>query len=347
MKYNQLGRTGIEVSDICLGTMTWGSQNSEAEAHEQLDYAVSEGVNFFDTAEMYPTTPRKAETTGLTEELCGTWLKGRADRDKIVVATKATGEGNADIRNGARLTGKVLREALEGSLKRLQTDVIDLYQMHWPNRGSYHFRQYWTFDPNNIAPGNMEDEVIDILREVEKLQAEGKLRAFGMSNETAWGTMKWLEISEKHRLPRIAAMQNEYSLACRIYDLDMAEISVNEDVGLLSYSPLAAGSLSGKYRDGTIPSGSRRELSDNLNGRYVAQTERVIDQYAMIAERHGLNLAQMSLAFCRQRPFMMSTIIGATSMEQLKTNIDSKDVQLSAEVLEEIQMVYRETPQPM
>ena len=347
MKFNKLGKTDIDVSEICLGTMTWGSQNSEAEAHEQLDYAVGEGVNFIDTAEMYPTTPRLAETTGRTEEYLGTWLKGRADRDKLVVATKITGEGNMDIRNGARVTGAIVREALEQSLVRLQTDVIDLYQLHWPNRGSYHFRKYWAFDPGNLKPGDMDQEVADILGEVQKLQQEGKLRTFGLSNESAWGTMKFLEMATKHNLPRIVSMQNEYSLICRIYDTDMAEVSMLENVGLLAFSPLAAGGLSGKYVDGTVPEGSRRSMQDGLNGRYVPQSEKAISLYNDIAEKHGLSLAQMSLAFCLTRPFMTSVIIGATSMDQLKTNVGAKDLQLSADVMADIQAVYRDNPQPM
>tara|TARA_R110000751_G_scaffold234229_9_gene335759 strand:+ start:49864 stop:50907 length:1044 start_codon:yes stop_codon:yes gene_type:complete len=347
MKYNRLGQTDMMVSEICLGTMTWGSQNDEAEAHEQLDYAIGEGINFIDTAEMYPTTPRLPETTGRTEELIGTWLKDRPDRDKLIVATKLSGEGNKDIRNGDRVTGAILREALEGSLKRLQTDIVDLYQLHWPNRGTYHFRQNWTFDPNNLKPGDMDQEIADILGEVSRLCDEGKLRAFGLSNETAWGTMKFLDASRKHGLPRIASMQNEYNLTCRIYDLDMAEISVLEKIGLMAYSPLAAGGLSGKYLDGDIAEGTRRSIQKDLNGRYVPQAEKAISLYRDVARKHGLDLAQMALAFCLTRPFMMSVIIGATSMEQLKNNIASRDLVLSEEVLADIQTVYRDNPLPM
>lgn len=347
MKYNALGRTQIKVSEICLGTMTWGSQNSQAEADEQLDYAVGEGVNFIDTAEMYPTTPRKAETTGLTEEICGNWLVGRADRDKLVVATKVTGEGNSDIRDGARVTGKIVREALEGSLKRLKTDHVDLYQLHWPNRGSYHFRQYWKFNPNNLNPGNIDQEIADILGEVKLLQDEGKLRMFGLSNESAWGTQKWIETSNKYNLPRVVSIQNEYSLICRIFDLDMAEVSVMEDVGLLAFSPLAAGPLSGKYLDGSIPAGSRRSMQDNLNGRYTEQSAKAIGLYGEVAKKHGLDFAQMALAFCLTRPFMASIIIGATNMDQLRTNIAAKDTMLGQDVMDDIQTVYRDFPMPM
>lgn len=347
MKLKKLGRTDIEVSEICLGSMTWGSQNSEAEAHEQLDYAVDQGVNFIDTAEMYPTTPRLAETTGRTEEYIGTWLKNRADREKLVIATKITGEGNKDVRNGSRVTGALIREALEDSLTRLQTDHIDLYQLHWPNRGSYHFRKYWTFDPNNLNAGDTEQEVVDMLGEVSLLQKEGKLREFGLSNESAWGTMKFLQVAEQHDLPRIVSMQNEYSLICRIYDTDMAELSVLEDVGLLAFSPLAAGALSGKYVDGIIEPGSRRSMQDGLNGRYCPQSEAAIALYNDVAKKHGLNLAQMALAFVMTRPFTTSVIIGATSMDQLKTNIGAKGVELTEDVLADIQAVYRDHPRPM
>ncbi|MCP4316574.1 MAG: aldo/keto reductase [Hyphomicrobiales bacterium] len=347
MKFKQLGCTDMTVSEICIGSMTWGSQNSLTEAHEQLDYAIGEGVNFIDTAEMYPTTPRLAETTGLTEEIVGAWLKGRSDRDNLVVATKITGEGNSDVRDGKRVDGLMIRQALEDSLMRLKTDRVDLYQLHWPNRGSYHFRKYWKYDPSTLQPGDMEQEVADLLGAVARLQEEGKLKAFGLSNESAWGTMKFLDVSRTHNLPRIASMQNEYSLVCRVYDLDMAEVGVHEDIGLMAFSPLAAGALSGKYLDGTIPEGSRRSMQPELNGRYVPQSEKAIALYAEVANKHGLNLAQMSLAFCLSRSFMTSAIVGATSMEQLRTNIAAKDVDLSEDVLTDIQSVYRDNPRPM
>ena len=347
MKQNRLGNSNILVSEICLGSMTWGSQNSEAEAHQQLDYAIGEGVNFIDTAEMYPTTPRLAQTTGLTEKLIGTWLKSRKDRNDLVIATKITGEGNADVRQGKRVDGKMIREALEGSLLRLQTDIIDLYQLHWPNRGSYHFRKYWTYDARNQQVGNMDQEVADMLGEVERLQTEGKLKAFGLSNESAWGLMKFLDVANRLDLPRIVSVQNEYNLTCRIFDLDMAEVSIREQVGLMAFSPLAAGGLSGKYLQGDIPAGSRRSMQPDLNGRYVKQSEKVIAEYATIAEKHHINLAQMALAFCISRPFMMSTIIGATSMEQLKVNLAARNLRLGEDVLSDIQNVYRETPMPV
>jgi aryl-alcohol dehydrogenase-like predicted oxidoreductase len=347
MKTITLGRTGIEVTQICLGTMTWGSQNSEAEAHGQLDFAVDAGVNFLDTAEMYPTTPRLKETTGRTEEFIGTWLKGRLDRDRLVVATKVTGEGNPDVRDGARVTGKALREALEGSLKRLQTDYVDLYQLHWPNRGTYHFRKIWNFDPASQDVRDMEGEVEDILAAVAQLIREGKVRAFGLSNETAWGTMKFLDASKRHGLPRIATMQNEYSLLCRLYDGDMAELSVREDITLMAFSPLAAGLLTGKYSNGIIPPGTRHSIQPTLNGRTTEQAALAVKEYCAIARKHGIDPAAMAIAFCMSRPFPVSPIIGATSMAQLKTNLSAGALQLWPDVLSDIEAVRRRYPMPM
>ena len=215
----KLGRTGLDVSALCLGTMTWGSQNSESEAHDQIEMAVDAGIDIIDTAEMYPTTPRKAETTGLTESILGSWLAKPSNREKVIVATKIVGEGVKDMRGGMRVTGAMIRQALEDSLKRLRTDHIDLYQLHWPNRGSYHFRKNWTYDATGLEVGDMDQEVADMLGAVADLQGEGKLGHFGLSNESAWGVMKFLEQSDRHGLPRVASIQNEYSLLCRHFDL--------------------------------------------------------------------------------------------------------------------------------
>lgn len=347
MQYRKLGRTGIEVSSICLGTMTWGSQNNQAEADAQLDLAIGEGVNFIDTAEMYPTTPRTSETFGETETILGNWLKGRADRDKLIVATKVTGEGNSNVRGGARVTGKIVREALEASLVRLQTDYTDLYQLHWPNRGSYSFRRNWKYDPSSRHVGNMEQEVADILGEVALLKEEGKLREFGLSNETAWGVMKFVEASERHGLPRIVSIQNEYSLLCRLFDLDLAETCIREDVGLMAYSPLATGLLTGKYAGGEVPAGSRLTILANLNGRATEQAHEATAAYCDLARQNGLPPEQMALAFAMSRPFMMSVIIGATSIDQLKTNLGAARVALSEDVMEAIGAIHRRYPMPM
>lgn len=347
MKYNPLGRTGINVSEICLGTMTWGTQNTEAEGHEQMDYAVGEGVNFFDTAELYPVTPLSAETYGDTERIIGTWFAGRGKRDDIVLATKVAGPGRPYIENGDGYSPGKIKRACEASLKRLQTDYIDLYQVHWPNRGSYHFRQNWGFGPENDDSTQAKDDIAMILETLAELVSEGKVRHIGLSNESAWGTAQYLKLAEQKGLPRIASMQSEYSLMLRLYDLDMAELSMHEDVGLLAWSPLAAGILSGKYEGGNIPAGSRMTLNPDMNGRYTDHSRPALDAYLAIARKHGLDPSQMALAFCLSRAFMTSAIIGATSMEQLKTNIAAKDVSLSDAVITEIADVYRQWPVPI
>ena len=348
MEKRRLGRTDIHVSAICLGTMTWGSQNSTAEAHAQIELALDEGVNFLDTAEMYPTTPRRDETTGRTEEIMGEWIGANpARRGDYILATKLTGEGNSAVRDGRRVTGKEIREAIEQNLRRLQTDYIDLYQLHWPNRGSYHFRRSWTFDPSKQDVGAMDEEVASILAECEKLREEGKLRHFGLSNETAWGISRYVAVAEANGFARPVSLQNEYSLLCRYFDLDLAETALREDIGLLAYSPLAAGMLSGKYAGGEIPAGSRMSLQAELNGRNNPISRAAVDAYAEVAGKHGLALNQMALAFCLARPFMTSVIIGATSETQLKSNIAAAQLDLGKDVIADIADVYRRFPVPM
>lgn len=346
MRTHKLGTTDITVSEICLGTMTWGTQNSEAEAHEQMTYAVDQGVNFFDTAELYPTTPLSKETQGRTEELIGTWLQASGKRDNVVLATKITGKGPKWIRGGDGINPEALRTALEGSLKRLQTDRIDLYQLHWPNRGSYHFRQNWTYDPSGQETTQTRDHIEATLETLAAFIAEGKIRAIGLSNESCWGTSQFLQIASEKGLPRVATIQNEYSLMCRLFDLDLAELSHNETVGLLAYTPLASGLLTGKYLDGAVPKGSRGDILNGLHGRMGDSAHAAVRAYKTVADRHGLDLAQMAIAFCLTRPFMTSVIIGATTMDQLKTDIAAKDVTLSDGVLDEIQSVYRMYPMP-
>ena len=330
MKFKTLGRTDISVSEICLGTMTWGSQNSEAEAHAQMDHAIDAGINFFDTAELYPTTPVSAETYGRTEEFIGTWLKKSGRRGDIVLATKVAGSGRPHIRNGRELDGPSVRQALEASLGRLQTDHVDLYQNHWPNRGSYHFRQCWSFDASRQDRAKAAAEIDEILSTLGDLVKEGKIRAIGLSNESAWGTLKYLRLSDEKSLPRVASIQNEYNLLYRQFDLDLAEAAHHEDVGLLAYSPLAAGLLTGKYIGGTRPEGSRATINGDLGGRLQPLQEPAVKAYREIARRHALDLAQMSLAFCLSRPFLASVIIGATSMHQLTTAIAAKYVNARA-----------------
>ncbi|MFS4436944.1 aldo/keto reductase [Paracoccaceae bacterium GXU_MW_L88] len=349
MKMNTLGRTDIDVSAICLGTMTWGvnSQNDEAEAHRQLSRAVEAGVNFIDTAEMYPTTPHSKEGQGSTEKFIGTWLKDQK-REDLVVATKIAGEGSRYIRDGAPISPEAIDDALHTSLKSLQTDYVDLYQLHWPNRGSYCFRQNWDYTPSNQPPtAQVEDEMRAILESLKGYVKEGKIRHIGLSNETAWGTMRWLQLAKELDAPRMESIQNEYSLLARLYDTDLAEMTAHEDVGLLAYSPLAAGLLTGKYAGGAIPKGARADVgSKTLGGRMTDRVHDAVAAYQAIADKHGLDLVQMSLAFCMQRPFVTSTIIGATSGEQLETCLGAADVTLSEEVLDEINTTHKQHPMP-
>jgi aryl-alcohol dehydrogenase-like predicted oxidoreductase len=347
MKYRKLGRTDFSVSEICLGTMTWGSQNSEAEAHEQMDWALDHGVNFFDTAELYPTTPVSAETYGRTEEFIGTWLKKSGKRSEIVLATKIAGSGRSHIRDGRPINAQTIAEAVDASLKRLQTDHIDLYQIHWPNRGHYHFRGAWDYDPSNQSTSEALDSIAEKLHALDGLVKAGKIRAIGLSNETAWGTMKYLRIAEEKGLPRVASIQNEYNLLYRAFDLDMAEVAHHEDVGLLAYSPLAAGLLTGKYIDGACPAGSRGTINTDLGGRLQPLQEPAVKAYLALAAEHGIDAGQMALAFCLTRPFMTSVIIGATSMEQLKTDIGAADLTLSPELLSGIAAIHRQYPMPI
>ncbi|MEM6588726.1 MAG: aldo/keto reductase [Pseudomonadota bacterium] len=346
MQRNLLGGTGIEVSALCLGSMTWGTQNTEDEGHGQIDMALDHGIDFLDTAEMYPVNPIRPETTGVTESIVGSWFAKTGRRNDVILATKHSGAGFKGARDGAPISAKTIPEAVEGSLKRLQTDVIDLYQFHWPNRGSYMFRQNWTYDPSgqNHADtmAHMEEALGALEREVEK----GRIRAFGLSNESAWGTAQWLRIAEQKGGPRVASIQNEYSLMCRLYDTDLAELSVNEDVGLLAFSPLAAGFLTGKYQNGQIPKGSRMDINGDLGGRRSDRAYGAVDAYLAVAQKHGLDPSQMALAWCLTRPFMCSAIFGATTQAQLQTAIGAADVTLSEEVLDELNAVHRAHPMP-
>lgn len=346
MRQNQLGLTDLKVSELCLGTMTWGTQNSEAEAHAQMDMALDHGINFFDTAELYPTTPLSPETQGRTEEYVGSWFKASGKRDKVILATKITGTGPKWIRGGRGISPDDLQVAIDGSLKRLQTDTIDLYQLHWPNRGSYHFRQNWTYDASAQDTTQTRDDILRTLEALNTLVKEGKIRHVGLSNESSWGTSEFLKLADQHNLPRMVSIQNEYSLLCRLFDLDLAELAHHEHVGLLAYTPLAAGLLSGKYAGGAVPEGSRLSILDGLHKRVNDISHEAVDAYLEVAKRHGLDPSQMAIAFCLTRPFMTSVIIGATTMEQLDTNIKAKDVTLSDAVLADIQDVYRRYPMP-
>lgn len=344
MQYNRLGRTDITVSQICLGTMTWGTQNTEAEAHNQMDYALDHGVTFFDTAELYPTPP-SADTQGRTERYIGSWLRARGTRDKVVIASKIAGPGHRWFRDGNPFTGKDITETLDKNLARLGTDYIDLYQLHWPNRPHYNFDHSWTFDPSGQDRSAVLDAMHDVLEALDAVVRAGKIRAVGLSNETSWGAMSYLSLAQAHGLPRMATIQNEYGLLRRQHDLDFAEVSLLEDIGLLAYSPLAAGFLTGKYLDGNVPEGSRKQIGSmwRENPASIAATR----AYLALAADHGLDIAQMALAFCLTRPFMSAVIIGATSMDQLATNIGAADLTLSDEVLTGIEAIHRIHPRPI
>jgi aryl-alcohol dehydrogenase-like predicted oxidoreductase len=345
MKTLSLGKTGLTVSELCLGTMTWGTQNTESEGHAQADMAVDHGVTFWDTAEMYPVNPVRAETVGRTEEIIGTWLAARGGRDRMVIATKVTGKGQI-VRPGQPITGAALRAACEASLKRLQTDYIDLYQLHWPNRGSYHFRQMWRYRPSQIDRAAETANMTDILTTAQALVAEGKIRAIGLSNESVWGAARWLHLADKLGLPRMATVQNEYSLLCRQFDTDWAELSVIEDMPLLAFSPLATGLLSGKYAGDVTPEGSRRSLNPDLSGRITPQVFPAVAAYLGVAARHGLDPCQMAIAFTRSRPFTTIPIIGATTLDQLRTNIGAAEITLSSDALADIAETHRAYPAP-
>ena len=346
MQYRKLGNSDISVSEICLGSMTWGTQNSEAEGHAQIDYALDHGVNFIDTAELYPSNPMSAETVGRTEEIIGSWIKASGRRDDVIIASKVAGEGHSYLQNGIDISPQKIRVSIEGSLGRLQTDCIDLYQLHWPNRGSYHFRQNWRYDPTGQDTAQTLQHIHETLECLGELVAEGKIRSIGLSNETCWGTAQFLRIAAENGFPRVVSLQNEYSLLYRTHDLDLAELSHHEQVGLLPYSPLACGLLTGKYKNGARPDGSRLTSNPDLFGRVHDGIWPVIDEYLAVAEKHGLDPAQMAIAFCNQRPFVTSSIIGATNLEQLANNIAAAELELGDEVLEDIHSVYRRYPIP-
>ena len=346
MQYKTLGRSDLNVSTLCLGSMTWGTQNTLEEGHAQIDMALDHGINFIDTAEMYPVNPVSKETAGRTEEILGEWTARTGRRNDVVVATKITGEGQKAVREGAEITSATIRDAIEGSLKRLQTDVIDIYQLHWPNRGSYHFRQNWHFNPTNQNGEEIRAHMIDALEELQRQVDAGRIRYIGLSNESTWGTAQWLRLSEEMGLPRVQTIQNEYSLLCRFYDMDLAELSHHENVDLLAFSPLAAGLLTGKYQNGAVPEGSRKSLNPTMGGRVSERVWPAVDAFLAIAQKHGLDPAQMALAWTLTRPFMGSSIFGARTMEQLKTALGAAELVLSEEVIKDISEAHKAHPMP-
>ena len=344
MDYRELGRTGVRVSALCLGTMTFGEQNSEAEGHAQLDYAVAQGINFFDAAELYPIPP-KPETRGCTEAIIGTWLARRGARDKVIIATKAVGRTKMNWfrKDGSpgRQSRAQLMEAVDGSLARLKTDYIDLYQLHWPDRPMRIFEglDYVHLEGDSHA-------IEDILATLGELVRQGKIRHLGLSNETPWGTMTFLKASDMLGLPRIASIQNAYNLVNRSFEMGLSEIFHREQVSLLAYSPLGQGYLSGKYEGGALPPGSRKTLYNRL-GRYeMGNGPQAISTYVALARKHGLDPAQMAIAFDVSRPFATSTIIGATTMAQLKTDIAAANIRLGEDVLADIERTHLAFPNP-
>lgn len=345
MKSNPLGRTALRVTEICLGTMTWGSQNTEAEGHAQIDMALEAGINFMDTAELY-AVPGSAQTSGRTEEIIGSWLARTGRRDQWIIASKIAGGGNAFIREGKRADGAAIRQALEGSLRRLRTDHIDLYQIHWPSRGHYNFEHSWTYAPHKQDTASVLDNIADMLETLDALVKEGKIGHVGVSNETTWGIAQWLRIAQERGLPRLVSVQNEYNLLRRHFDLDLAELSHHEDVGLLVYSALAAGLLTGKYAGGVTPPGSRKAYQKGF-WRLNPQSEAATADYVALARSHGLDPAQMAIAFALSRPFTTSVIIGATSTDQLANAIGAHRLTLSPEVLAGIEAIHRRNGRPI
>ncbi|NDK10123.1 aldo/keto reductase [Candidatus Gracilibacteria bacterium] len=349
MKKNKLGNTGIDVTKICLGTMTWGHQNTELDAHNQLDYAILEaGINFIDTAEVYAIPP-SPDTSGLTEKYIGTWFaKNPGIRESIILASKFVGPGMDWIRNGRGLHAPDMRAAVEGSLERLQTDYIDLYQLHWPQRSVNKMGKMNYESSMHSSLDHEEDHIVSLLRAFEELQKEGKVKYLGLSNETPWGTMKFLELARKHNLPEIQTVQNPYSLLNRQYEVGGAEISLFEGVGLLAYSPLAGGVLTGKYNNGQMPKGSRYETwgsarqKQNLNDRALS----FVESLQNIADKVGISVTQLSLAWVNQKEYVHGNIIGATTLEQLKEDIDSINIRLGDETLHEIDSIFSQNPNP-
>ena len=328
MKFKKLGNTDLNVSSICLGTMTWGEQNTQQESFELMDYATNQEINFFDTAEQY-SSPTTKESYGKTEVIIGNWFKERDNREKIILATKISGSGMPWIRGGGpQYTKENITTALEGSLKRLQTDYIDLYQLHWPER-------------------NTKINIESILLVLKKFIDQGKIRYIGISNETALGLLKFLEFSKLYDLPRVASIQNPYNLLNRTYEINLAEISIREQAGLLAYSPLAFGVLSGKYRNNQKPKRSRLQLFGDYFSRYSGKLSSLAaEKYFIVAKKYNISPAQLSLAFINQQPFVTSSIIGATTMKQLKENIDSINIDLTSEIIEELNLIHKNNPNP-
>lgn len=341
MQYSRLGHTDIEVSKICLGTMTYGEQNTEQEAHQQLDYALAQGINFLDAAEMYPVPPRQ-ETQGLTEAYIGRWLEKRKCRDKIILATKVAGPGMMEyLRGGVELNAKQIKQALQQSLQRLKTDYIDLYQVHWPARNTNYFGQLgYQHDETTSTP---IEETLAVLNE---LVMSGQVRAIGISNETPWGAMQYLNVAKENGWPRLVTIQNPYNLLNRTYEVGLAEMSHRENIGLLAYSPLGFGVLTGKYLNGKRPAGARITQFERFSRYNSKQATQATEKYVALATEYNISPAQLALAYVNNRPFVASNIIGATSIDQLRENVESIQVELSAEIIQRIEEIHITIPNP-
>lgn len=343
MEYRKLGQTDLNVSALCLGTMTFGEQNTQAEAFEQLDYALAQGINFVDTAEMYPVPPSPV-TQGDTETIIGNWIQQRGLRDDFILATKIAGPADwlPYIRGGTRHTERHISEAINTSLARLKTDYIDLYQLHWPDRNTNYFGELgYKYDPNEQATS-----IEETLRALDKAVKSGKIRHVGLSNETPWGVMSFIHAAKEYGLPRVVSVQNPYNLLNRTYEVGLAEVSIRERAGLLAYSPMAFGVLSGKYLNGLRPEKARLTLFERFTRYTSLQAEEATQAYVDLAKKHALSPAQMALAFVTQQPFVTSNIIGATSMAQLKENIASAEVTLSDELIKEIETIHSANTNP-
>ena len=343
MKFKKLGSTDLDVSLICLGTMTWGTQNSEKDAFEQMDYSIDKGINFFDTAELY-SVPPTAESFGKTEIMIGNWFEKRKNRKKIILASKVAGPGCDWIRGGGNnFNEKNIGEAIDGSLKRLKTDYIDLYQLHWPERSTNCFgRREFTLRKDEKEWNDFES----ILQALDRFIKSGKIRYVGVSNETPYGLSKYLEISKNKNLPRMMSVQNPYSLVNRTYEVGMSEISIREKCGLLVYYPLAAGALSGKYRNNQMPKNSRMALFKGWERMINPLAMKAYDEYYKLAKEYNLTMVQLAQAFVNSRPFVTSNIIGATTMEQLKENIESIKIELTEEIMDKINLIHNNNPNP-
>ena len=343
MKFKKLGTTDLEVSLICLGTMTWGTQNSEKDAFEQMDYSITKGINFFDTAELY-SVPPNSDSYGKTEVMIGNWFEKRKNREKVILATKVAGPGCNWIRGGGNnFDEKTIGKAIDGSLRRLKTAYIDLYQLHWPERSTNYFGQRdYTIDSDEGDWNSFEN----VLGALEKFIKSGKIRYIGMSNETPYGLSRYIELSKSKKLPRMMSVQNPYNLVNRTYEIGMSEISIREKCGLLVYYPLATGALSGKYRNGKMPKNSRQALFKGWERHLNPLAMKAYEEYYKLAKENNMTMAQLAQAFVNTRPFVTSNIIGATTMDQLKENIDSVNIELTDEIIDKINIIHNNNPNP-